>query len=86
MASSVPFDKDIFGNFEVSLQRGPWCKAVTVKVPTAQQVVDILTWCKQEMQSDDWAVQPRNNFFDSELIFYFNNIRDYTVFVLKYLK
>lgn len=63
---------------------GPWDRATSVKVQDNVEVLTILEWCMHNLESQDWAYQRRNNFANSELIFYFNNLRDYTFFLLKY--
>lgn len=65
-------------------QRGPWNRASSLRIKDEQTLDVILSWCEQEFQSKEWAFQYRNNFANKEVIFYFNDLRDYTIFVLKY--
>ena len=76
--------KDIFKNIISVDNKGPWNRATSITVKDGAEVLAILEWCLEELESIDWGYQPRNNFFTNEVIFYFNNLRDYTVFVLKY--
>lgn len=63
---------------------GPWNHALEISVKTHEQAIAIIQWCLDELESDDWAWQHQNNFFNNRLLFYFNNCRDYTIFLLKY--
>lgn len=80
----VLFETNHDGEVFISKSVGPWNRAACVRVDDAENLVDILRWCKAEFHADDWRFQYRNQFATNEVIFYFNNLRDYTIFVLKY--
>lgn len=84
MDLSVRFDADITHKFSTKDRKGPWARVSTIRLDNAETLVNILSWCNTEFKSDDWAFQYRNNFATNEVIFYFNDLRDYTIFVLKY--
>lgn len=84
MDSSVLFDAEITDKFSTKDRKGPWARVSSIHLDDEQKLIGILSWCKNEFKSEDWAFQYRNNFATNEVIFYFNNLRDYTIFVLKY--
>lgn len=49
---------------------------------------DVLLWCKETMQRDDWRCQILNSssaIMSGRYIFYFNDDRDFCAFKLKWL-
>ena len=78
------FEKITSDSYSTHNRSGPWNRAAEVSAEDVNNAVEIVEWCKQNLESNDWAYQFRNWFATNDIIFYFNNDRDYTFFMLKY--
>lgn len=78
------FEKITSDSYSTHNRLGPWNRAAEVSAEDVDNAVEIVEWCKQNLESNDWAYQFRNWFATNDVIFYFNNDRDYTFFMLKY--
>jgi hypothetical protein len=78
------FEKITSDSYSTHNRSGPWNRAAEVSAEDVNNAVEIVEWCKQNLESNDWAYQFRNWFATNDVIFYFNNDRDYTFFMLKY--
>lgn len=78
------FKKITSDSYSTHNRSGPWNRAAEVSAEDVDNAVEIVEWCKQNLESNDWAYQFRNWFATNDVIFYFNNDRDYTFFMLKY--
>ena len=78
------FEKITSDSYSTHNRSGPWSHAVEVSADSFDHAGEVVDWCKQNLESNDWAYQFRNGFATNDIIFYFNNDRDYTFFMLKY--